>query len=419
MSLRHQSYEDYIAFQKKKTEDPVRRAKWLGEEWDIKLNGFMNEFKRFSSLLKPNSKVLCLGARTGQEVVALKSLGVQDVTGIDIVPHEPHVVYGDIHDLEYANDTFDFVYTNIIDHSSNPTKMISEMERVLKRDGFALIQTQIGLNQDEYTEFEIKNPFYDVIARFESSYCVHLGFINQDRSPNFAGMNFEFVFQKDSHLDSLLKNHGTMQTIMVPPEYVKIWSDINEKIQKEKARNSGLSDDDSKVILDKLSKRAYFLTCLAEEYDCKRIGEVGTAQGWQYYTFCKYLSSVDGKAYTCDPRDVRAKEYANFYEVDAQIGTYVQGTSHDMSLICGELDMIYVDGLHDKGDVIKDVNALLKNQAQGKNTIWIFDDFDMRFGCFEDISQICQISRRFKIVNIGKTASGHESHQVIVCAKFM
>ena len=65
---------------------------------------------------------LCLGARTGQEVVALKELGVENSIGIDIVPHEPNVIKGDIHDLDFKDETFDFVYTNIIDHSINPKK---------------------------------------------------------------------------------------------------------------------------------------------------------------------------------------------------------------------------------------------------------------------------------------------------------
>ena len=36
---RHDSYEDYVNFQKQKTEDPVKREKWLGEEWDSKIEG--------------------------------------------------------------------------------------------------------------------------------------------------------------------------------------------------------------------------------------------------------------------------------------------------------------------------------------------------------------------------------------------
>ena len=43
--VRHYNdYKDYVTFQSKKTLNPEKRAKWLGEEWELKLNGFKGEF---------------------------------------------------------------------------------------------------------------------------------------------------------------------------------------------------------------------------------------------------------------------------------------------------------------------------------------------------------------------------------------
>ena len=42
--MKYKNYEEYIDFQKTKTTDPVRREKWLNEEWDLKLNGFNDVF---------------------------------------------------------------------------------------------------------------------------------------------------------------------------------------------------------------------------------------------------------------------------------------------------------------------------------------------------------------------------------------
>jgi SAM-dependent methyltransferase len=418
---RHATYQDYIDFQKKKTEDPNRRSKWLGEEWDLKVNGFTEEFKRFSVLLRPDSKVLCLGARTGQEVVALKSLGITDVIGIDIVPHEPHVFYGDIHDLKYDGETFDFVYTNVLDHSLYPKKMVSEIERVLKQDGYALLQTQLGINQDEFTEFEFKNPLHDIVPLFEKSYCLHANYINSGKTSNFAGMNFEFVFQKDAVLDELHKKHGSFESIEVPEEYQRVWDEVNLEVQNQKLVDNKVPETEKTGLLDNLSKRAYYLTRLADAYGCKNIAEVGTAQGWQYYTFCVYASHMGGgcHVYSCDPRDVRPSSYVKKFDEDLRVGTFVNATSKEMAEVCKDVDFFYVDGLHDRGDVLRDVENLMKCQVEGKNSIWVFDDFDTRFGCFDDISRICQVSQRFKVVKIGKTASGNESHQAIVCARFM
>ena len=63
--------------------------------------------------------------------------------GIDIVEQLPHVIKGDIHDIPFDDNTFDFVFTNIFDHSIYPEKFISEIERILKPNGYCLIQLEI------------------------------------------------------------------------------------------------------------------------------------------------------------------------------------------------------------------------------------------------------------------------------------
>ena len=189
-------YSDYVEFQKLKTSDPVRRAKWLNQEWDLKLNGFLDEFRKLIDIdvLEPRHQALCLGARTGQEVEALRQLGVEAV-GIDLVPCKPLVVEGDIHNLEFEDMSFDFVFSNILDHSIDPMKMASEAERVTKPSGHIFLQTQIHLHQDEFTEFVISKT-RQVIELFEGSECIMAKMINKDSSPNTHGMNYEFLFRK-------------------------------------------------------------------------------------------------------------------------------------------------------------------------------------------------------------------------------
>lgn len=417
---KYENYQDYVDFQKQKTTDPDRRKKWLNEEWDLKLNGFIQEFKKLESFIGPETDALCLGARTGQEVVALKKLGVKNVIGIDIVPQEPHVILGDIHDLDFEDSSFDFVYTNIMDHSIDPKKMVQEIERVLRVGGLVFIQIQLGVHQDEYTEFEIKDPFHDVVALFDRSYCVHIGPIKSDFSTNFSAMNFEMVFQKDKNLDNVFRDIGSVSSLNVPQEYQEIWEEVNLEIQKNKlSENNILDQEERESILNGLSKRSFFLVSLAKEYEASGIAEVGTAQGWQFYSFCEYASKFSGKVYTCDPRDVRNDKMRSKYEDNLGVGDYTQGTSTEMANKClKSIDMFYVDGLHDKGDVIRDVGNLMKCQKEEKNSVWIFDDFDARFGCYDDISRLCQMSRRFKVINVGKTASGNNNHQAILHVKF-
>lgn len=198
---RYENYEDYVNFQKNKTLDPVRREKWLNEEWEIKLVGFEEEFNKIiniqPSILSKGDDCLCLGARTGQEVQALKNLGMK-ATGIDLVPCEPLVTAGDIHDLKYENDTFDFVFTNIIDHTIYPQKMISEVERVLKPGGHFFLQMQVNIKQDEYTEY-VPNSAEEIINFFSASECMHSNYIFEDiTTMNAHGMNFEMIFRKNN-----------------------------------------------------------------------------------------------------------------------------------------------------------------------------------------------------------------------------
>ena len=76
--------------------------KWKTIEWRKKIDIFKKVFLEQEKLNWSSFKNgLCLGSRTGQEVVAFKELGVKEALGIDIVPFEPYTVLGDIHDLKY------------------------------------------------------------------------------------------------------------------------------------------------------------------------------------------------------------------------------------------------------------------------------------------------------------------------------
>ena len=187
-----ENYEDYIRFQKEKTLDQSRRSKWLNDEWDIKTN-FFN--KIFSSLINeinlPNdANCLCIGARTGQEVYALQKLGFSAI-GIDIVECKPLVEVGDMHNLKYKNDTFDFIFCNILDHSLYPEKSISEIERVLKKNGFCFLQITVGEATDKYGVTEI-NSDDGVLKLLDKSEVI---FSRSIRHYSIA-QNWEILFKK-------------------------------------------------------------------------------------------------------------------------------------------------------------------------------------------------------------------------------
>jgi SAM-dependent methyltransferase len=153
-----ENYDQYIKFQKEKTLDEKRRSKWLNDEWDTKTNFFTKIFSNlFNEIeINQNQNCLCIGARTGQEVHALQKLGFSAI-GIDIVECKPLVEVGDMHNLKYNDYSFDFIFCNILDHSLYPEKSISEIERVLKTNGYCFLQITVGEATDKYGVTEINS----------------------------------------------------------------------------------------------------------------------------------------------------------------------------------------------------------------------------------------------------------------------
>jgi SAM-dependent methyltransferase len=122
-----------------------------------------------------------------------------DAMGIDLVPCDPLVQEGDIHDLVFDDNSFDFVFTNIIDHTINPQQMINEIERVLKPGGHFFLQMQAGLNQDEFTEYKPETTS-EIIDFFNYSECIHSDWLGEKPELiNAHGMNFEMVFRKNKN----------------------------------------------------------------------------------------------------------------------------------------------------------------------------------------------------------------------------
>lgn len=188
---KYKKYKEYLKFQKEKTLDPKRIKKWLNEEWEIKYSGFKEIFERNNQFLFDKSNAICLGARTGQEVKALIDLGINAI-GIDLVPFPPYTIEGDIHNLKLPQSSFDFVFTNIFDHSLYPDKFCSEMERVCQSEGVIILHLQLGIDGDKYSENIVHEPSL-IYKYFKNSKIVESRGIRN----TFDGMNWELIFKKN------------------------------------------------------------------------------------------------------------------------------------------------------------------------------------------------------------------------------
>lgn len=96
-------------------------------------------------------KILMLGCGTGEETVILQSFeaSLENITGIDLSSKSIEIakktypdvkfVIGDMNNLPFENDSFDFVYSSLaIHYSSTPDKVYEEVYRVLKPNGLFL-----------------------------------------------------------------------------------------------------------------------------------------------------------------------------------------------------------------------------------------------------------------------------------------
>lgn len=98
-----------------------------------------------------NKKVLMLGCGTGEECDLLETFGAdkKNLVGIDLSKESINIakeaypdvefIVGDMSNLPFKENTFDFIYSSLaIHYSSTPDKIYREVYRVLKKEGLFL-----------------------------------------------------------------------------------------------------------------------------------------------------------------------------------------------------------------------------------------------------------------------------------------
>ena len=141
----YENYDQYIQHQKEKTGDADRRLRLVqafSQRESYFLSRLKNTIERAS--LETSGRLVCLGARMGEEVSAWRKLGFKNSIGTDLIARPPYVVVEDFHNLSYDDGTVDIFYTNSIDHSNDPATMFSEISRCLKEGGSCIVDFQFG-----------------------------------------------------------------------------------------------------------------------------------------------------------------------------------------------------------------------------------------------------------------------------------
>nr|AAX23760.1 hypothetical protein At1g24480 [Arabidopsis thaliana] len=173
----------------------------MTRDWDRKIKVFSRFFQdlKRQGLLSKDSKCLCLGARVGQEVEALKRVGVNDSVGMDLVPYPPLVVKGDFHHQPFDDETFDFEFSNVFDHALYPDKFVGEIERTLRPGGLCVLHVALSTRSDKYSA----NDLFSVealVKLFRQSEVVHV------RNVDGFGLDTEVVFRKKRDSSILVRS---------------------------------------------------------------------------------------------------------------------------------------------------------------------------------------------------------------------
>lgn len=119
-------------------------------------------------------KVLMIGCGTGEESRIIKEYGATDIVGVDLSEESiniaketyPDITFfiGDMHNLPFESNSFDFVYSSLaIHYSETPEKVYSEIYRILKKGGQLLFSIGHPLRWSAQ-EIAIDNKTYRIIG---------------------------------------------------------------------------------------------------------------------------------------------------------------------------------------------------------------------------------------------------------------
>jgi SAM-dependent methyltransferase len=165
---KYENYKEYLRHQSQKLNIGIRRKikKFMPDHFDGNVRSFEKRVNGFKKYIK-EGKILCLGARTGAEVVAFRNLGFSETVGIDINPgkNNKYVIKGDFHNMDFEDGVFDTIYCNCIDHAWNLSSLSKEIHRVLKNDAYLVLEIDHLLKKDKNERKKLlnKNSKYESI----------------------------------------------------------------------------------------------------------------------------------------------------------------------------------------------------------------------------------------------------------------
>ena len=125
-------------------------------------------------LLDNGAKTLCVGVGSGTAISALRELGFSDALGVDRHPFFSLLRKRFIYELDFKENSFDFVFSRALDKVSVPALLMLEIERALRPGGIGAIL--VGAH--DYNSGGLIRSATPVSSFLKSSNVVHVSAIN-------------------------------------------------------------------------------------------------------------------------------------------------------------------------------------------------------------------------------------------------
>ncbi|KAL5170172.1 hypothetical protein HKD37_11G031931 [Glycine soja] len=169
-------------------EDP-----YSGMNWRRSVEHYAAVFQDLiaEGFLSPNSRALCIDTPSGEDVLALKEVGVIDSVGIFKKPSPPLILHGDPRRHPFSGDAFDFEFSGNggLERSPRPAEFAAEVCRTLRPGGFAAVHAAVRDAYSFDSFLELFNCFELIRTReinsVDSSPVLEILMKKKNKNPNF------------------------------------------------------------------------------------------------------------------------------------------------------------------------------------------------------------------------------------------
>ena len=169
----YDTYDDYLEHQSSKLKRDLEKRRGKVTQ---RVGSFYYRFHYIKEFVK-GPRVLCLGARLGEEVRAFIMHGFKNTLGVDLNPGggNKYVFKGDFHNLDKPDNHYDTLYSNSFDHVHSYSRVNDEMARIIKPDGrlildFSHVGKDVDLGHDgvwEANSFDTLDDIESELKDFE------------------------------------------------------------------------------------------------------------------------------------------------------------------------------------------------------------------------------------------------------------